>query len=58
MFTFGILLATLLLFLAIGCVILFVGGGAFLIVFGDIAIGIFMIVMLIRLLFFRKKNKE
>lgn len=57
MFTLGILLTTLLLFLAVGCAIIFVGGGAFLIVFGDIAIGIFIIVMLIRLLFFRKKKE-
>lgn len=57
MFTLGVLLTTLLLFLAVGCAIIFVGGGAFLIVFGDIAIGIFIIVMLIRLLFFRKKKE-
>lgn len=56
MVLFTVLFIIALILLMLGIATLAVGGTAFIVVFGDIIVCVFLIVWLIKILFFRKKK--
>lgn len=57
MFTFGVLLTMLVLIGIIMAVVVGTTGIAFFVVFGDLIVGIAIIVFLVKLIFGKKKKK-
>lgn len=57
MFTFGVLLTMLVLIGIIMVVVIGTTGIAFFVVFGDLIVGIAIIVFLVKLIFGKKKKK-